>query len=535
MRLISFSILLIFGSLQASAQLTNSAFETRYKRGVNFVKNSEWQNAQTEFSDLILSRSENPLAPYVYYFNGLSLLKLNKLFDAKLTLKNLSLRFPIWRKKEEAFYLQANIAFEEKDYNQALTYLTELESLPIKDDADEMKRYYLGQVSDKNLLSQLSSKFPNDQVIQEVLSGKPATPNVPTTSGIPAKKPKEIYNFAVLLPLDVKELDPEKQSRSNRYAVDMYQGMKLAKEQLKKEDISINLLAYDISNDADEMLELINNSTFQQVDLMIGPLFAETNKIARAYSDENGIPLVNPMSNNVGLISDSPLSFLAEPSSAIQGKKAAEFATKQAWLSRSVGIFYTNTSNDSTMAHNYRDALKAKGYEIVSFQKVQNSVDNIYAKLPEKKIGHIFLATTEKKTGLSMLSAMDKKEMNIPLFTTSESFSSTNLSAGIFSGKEIYCLDPEYLDKNKPEVDNFEKLYSSKYGLYPSYFSMQGYDIVLFWGRMLSKNIINLRKGLNQRAFQENMTLGGYDYRNSQDNQILTITTFQNYKFIPTR
>jgi hypothetical protein len=109
------------------------------------------------------------------------------------------------------------------------------------------------------------------------------------------------------------------------------------------------------------------------------------------------------------------------------------------------------------------------------------------------------------------------------------------LSAGIFSGKEIYCLDPEYLDKNKPEVDGFEKIYSAKYGLYPSFFSMQGYDMVLFWGRMLSKNIINLRKGLNQRAFQENMTLGGYDYRNSQDNQIVTITTFQNYKFIPTR
>ena len=76
MRIISFSILLILGCLQASAQLTNAAFETRYKRGVNFVKNSEWQNAQTEFSDLILSRAENTLVPYAYYFNGLSLLKL---------------------------------------------------------------------------------------------------------------------------------------------------------------------------------------------------------------------------------------------------------------------------------------------------------------------------------------------------------------------------------------------------------------------------------------------------------------------------
>jgi hypothetical protein len=51
----------------------------------------------------------------------------------------------------------------------------------------------------------------------------------------------------------------------------MYQGAKLAKAQLQKEKINVNLQVYDISNDGDQMLEVLNNAYFQTTDLLIGP------------------------------------------------------------------------------------------------------------------------------------------------------------------------------------------------------------------------------------------------------------------------
>jgi ABC-type branched-subunit amino acid transport system substrate-binding protein len=114
----------------------------------------------------------------------------------------------------------------------------------------------------------------------------------------------------------------------------MYQGAKLAKAQLQKEKINVNLQVYDISNEGDQMLEVLNNAYFQTTDLLIGPLYAESNKLANAYCESYQIPLINPISNNEKLLDIFDKSFLAQPSVKMQAIKAAEYVTKQAFLGR---------------------------------------------------------------------------------------------------------------------------------------------------------------------------------------------------------
>ena len=146
------------------------------------------------------------------------------------------------------------------------------------------------------------------------------------------------------------------------------------------------------------------------------------------------------------------------------------------------------------------------------------------------------MATSDKKAGLSMINALNKKEVMYPLVTTAEAFNSSNLSNGTLAGREVYCLDPEFVDLEKPIVDTFRKDYLSKYGVIPSYYAFHGYDIALFWGRILGRYGNNIRKGLDNRdAYKEGYNLAGFNYLKSQDNQVLPFTTFQNYKFVLTK
>lgn len=516
---------------EAKSQKNASEYESAYKKAVQTFKDANYEKAQKEFGILCNNRIETYLVPYSFYFNALSSTKLQKYFEAKTTLRNLLILYPNWDEKEEINYLLANIAFEEKSYVEAINFTKLIASELFQDDLAEMKSNYLGQITSPKILQDLTKKFPEESILQEkknkVISN--LQPNAPPAN---SKQSKSYYNFGILLPLDIETIEPDK-PRKNQYAIDIYQGMKMAKSTLLKEGITINLYTYDVANNVDDMLELVNNESFKKMDLLIGPLYSETNKVATSYCETNKIPIINPMSNNRKILDEYSLSFLAQPSAEMQALKAVDFVRKQAFMGRNTAIYFTDSANDSTMAETYRNQMQKVGYEIVKFEKILSFSDDIGAKLPDSRVSHIFMATSDKKAGLSMITALNKKDLGAPLITTSEAFNSSNLSNGTLAGREVYCLDPEFVDLDKTEVDGFRKDYLNKYGIVPSYYAFHGYDMALFWGRMMGRNGNNIRKGLDNRdTYKDTYILSGYDYTKSQDNQILPITTFQNYKFV---
>jgi len=524
--------LILFSVFQiVNAQKNASEYESAYKKALELYENQEYDKAQSAFEVLGNNRIETFLVPYSFYFDALSSTKLQKFFEAKTTLRNLLILYPNWSQKDEINYLFANIAFEEKNYVEGLNFSKSILKEDLQDDLAEMKSFYIGQISSTKTLQDLTKNFPEESVLFKRQNKTPLNSHA-GSSASNVKKPKGYYNFGILLPLDIETLDPDK-SRKNQYAVDIYQGMKMAKSTLLKEGIIINLFAYDVANNADDMLELVNNESFKKMDLLVGPLYAETNKVATAYCETFQIPIINPMSNNRKILDDYDLSFLAQPSAEMQAIKASDFVRKQAFMGRNTAIYYTDSPNDSVMAATYRQEMQRVGYEIIKFEKILPYSDDIGSKLPLNKVSHIFMATSDKKAGLSMITALNKKEYMSPLITTAEAFNYTNLSNGTLSGREVYCLDPEFVDLEKPEVDVFRKDYLAKYGIIPSYYAFHGYDLALFWGRILGRNGSDIRKGLNSReSYKDIYNLSGFNYIKSQDNQVLPVTTFQNYKFV---
>lgn len=525
-------LLSIFQNIDA--QKNGSEYESAYNKAFQTYKNGEFEKAHLAFEALSNNRSESSLVPYSFYFNALASTKLQKYFEAKTTLSSLLALYPNWTQKDEINYLFAHIAFEEKNYEEALNIAKSINTESFQDDLAEMKSFYVSQITVQKTLKDLIKKFPDESVLSErknKISVSPQ-PNLPVSN---VKQSKGYFNLGILLPLDIETLEPDK-PRRNQYALDIYQGMKMAKSTLLKEGITINLFTYDVANNPDEMLELINNESFKKMDLLVGPLYTETNKVATAYCETNQIPIVNPMSNNRKILDEYNLSFLAQPSVEMQAIKAVDFVRKQAFMGRNTAIYYTDSPNDSTMAETYRQQMQATGYDIVKFEKILPYADDIGSKLPLSKVSHIFMATSDKKAGLSMITALNKKDYMAPLITTAEAFNSSNLSIGTLTGREVYCIDPEFVDLEKPEVDGFRKDYLAKNGIIPSYYAFHGYDLALFWGRILGRNGNNIRKGLDNRdTYKDTYILSGFNYLKSQDNQVLPVTTFQNYKFVLAR
>jgi len=568
--------------------------QKRYKAAVSQLQRGEYNQAKSELS-AIMQRG-GPLAPYAHYYWSIAAFRQRDFNQSRLMLKQLMSRFPDWRKIDDAQYLLAAIAMETGQYEEGLTNLQRIGDPGLRADASKLEQYFLSRITDLNRLKQMHREFPENRTIALNLidliqrtstdkddlelsdrltnrfglpattSAQPATPvanrpNSQATSPATTRpsRPKGYYNVAVMLPFRLDEFDAAKRLRSNQYVFDLYNGIKLAKEKLQEEGITVNLFAYDIENDANKTLELVNSPAFSQTDLIVGPLYAEPNRIASAYANQNNIVLLNPIATSSELIANQPMSFLVQPSLARQAQQVADFirqpgrpATETG--TRRVAIYFGTARKDSLLAASYRDELKRQNYQVVDFQRVAGSAQTMAslmltanasvaarpssssasapASQPAVSLNHVFLASSNDEDGPKLLDALSRRRVSGSLIATSAAFDYYRNTLSTFTRRSLYLLYPDFIDTSRDNVSNFGADYLASRNTIPSVFASQGYDMMLFFGRQLARNGGQTRNRSTLRSDTDDYLLSGFDYSRSNDNQIVPIVRYEGGRFV---
>ncbi len=564
--------LLLNGSPPSKAQVAGDA-EKRYKAAVRLVQTGAYDRAITELS--AVAQRGGSLAPYATYYIAVAAFRQKNYTQARLTLKQVLDRYPNWRKLDDVHYLFACTAMETGQYEDALTRLQRIGDPDLKGDIDKLERHFLLRITDISRLKAIQREFPEDRnvaltLIDQIqrnstersdleLSDKlanqfgvpvasvaaPPVTSTPVATNSPAAvstsrpaasrtRNKGYYTVAVLFPFKVDEFDPERRGRSNQYVYDLYEGIKLAKAKLQEEGVTINLVAYDIDNDANKTLDVINSASFAQNDLILGPLYAEPNRLVTAYAGQNNMPLVNPISTSGDLITNQPMAFLAQPSLAQQAEKAAAFA-RNLPIVRRAAVYFGASRKDSLLAVACQITLKRQGIQVIDSRRVGATAEATAASITlteASKPGCVFLTSSSDDDGPRLLDALSRRNISSPLIATASAFDPYRNSLSTFTRRELYLLYPDYIDTNRPEVTDFEEMYLIKRNIIPSVYASQGYDMMLFFGRLLAKNAFPVRSRTDLKSDSTDYVLSGFDYTQSNDNQLVPIVKFDGGRFI---
>lgn len=568
----------------------NPDAQRRYQTAVKLVQTGDYERAKTDLNSLIQQRG--PLAAYANYYYALAGFRQRNFNQARAATRQLIEGFPNWRKMDDAQYLLAAICMETGQYEEALTALQTLRDPALRQDAAKLEKNFLPRLTDLNRLKQLNQAFPGNRtvgltlidLIQRSSSDKddlelsdrltnrfgvpgtvvaPATTvTAPASSSLGEQRPattvvpvnrnnrsKGYYNVAVLFPFRLDDFDADKRNRSNQYVYDLYEGIKLAKNKLQEEGITVNLFAYDLDNDANKALELVNNPTFAQTDLIIGPLYVEPNRIALAYANQNNIVLLNPIATNSELITNQPWSFLAQPSVNQQSQKVAELV-RTLNVGRRAAVYFGTARKDSLLATAYRNELKRQNYQIVDFRKLSGPAQamadamqltgstaptrSLSAVAPPTAInlGHVFFASSNDDDGARLLEALSRRRVSAPLIATASAFDYYRNPMSTFTRRDLYLLYPDFIDATREPVIQFQEDYVTKRNTIPSVFALQGYDMMLFFGRQLAKNGASSLNRTGLQSDTDDYLLSGFDYTQTNDNQIVPIVKYDDGRFI---
>jgi ABC-type branched-subunit amino acid transport system substrate-binding protein len=199
---------------------------------------------------------------------------------------------------------------------------------------------------------------------------------------------------------------------------------------------------------------------------------------------------------------------------------------------RKVAIYYGSARRDSTLAAAYRAKVTEAGYQVADFRKTREKLDSTAAISETNKPGHVAVFSSTETDGNKVIGMLTKRRISSPLLANAAVFNLQNLQPSSLAGREVYLMDTEFIDTSKPQVRDFQNQYFTKRNTVPSIYALQGYDALLFFGRMLHKYRNQLRTGLDAKAYSDDYLLSGFNYQRSGDNQVVPIVQMDDMRWV---
>lgn len=563
-------LMLVLGPVSGQLIQKKDKGDAGFSTALQAFRQEKYTEAMSLFAPLARDYSNQERSVYAHFFYASAAQHLDQDKEGWNMLQQLLSRYPGWAQKDEVYYLAGLFNFKLKNYYRAIDYLQRIGNSSFQKDVAGLKQRFLSELTDLGTLKGLHKQFPNDRMVGAYLvkainsRPSPARSDVELAKnltsrfklaegkeGAPAgdqdakSKPKtrsadkKHHDVAVLLPFRVDAFAPGARSRSNQYVFDYYQGLLMAQKALKKEKIEVKLHPFDIANTLHSVTNLAEKAEFQNADLILGPLYAETSEEAAEYSRSSGVPVVNPLSTDAKLLTNRyPHYFLAHPSLGLQASQVVQVAKSIDGAVKAV-IYFGESSKDSALADFYAAEVKKAGGEVLAMKRIGGTAEAMAPVMTESagtaKPSHVVLFSTDARSGRAFLNQMRGAGYErTPVIATATAFDRYNTDFSIY-GRDIYLLDTDYVDYDRTEVKTFQYDYYMAFNTLPSLYSYQAYDHLMFLGRKLEKHKSKIGDGLSQSSFidRQGYFLGGFDFGNSRENSVFAIRKYQGNAWVP--
>ncbi|MEJ8802731.1 ABC transporter substrate-binding protein [Pontibacter sp. H249] len=538
-------------ALPAYAQVQDPA--TTYNNGKVLLQQQKYDQAMAELQPL--TSGSTAYAPEASYFYALAALKGYKLDQAYQMLLQLQNNHPKWESMNDADYLLANILFEQNDYERALSKLQELQGTPLAAEAEGLKRYYLSKLNDRTTFEALLQRNQNDKALAQAFADKliggwyrpqdrRTLENIVARHNLDRKRylSKEAlsnqgFNVALLLPFQLNQ-DLQQTARKNQFITDLYAGIKLAQDSLQKQGITVNLYNYDTSADTMSVKRVLDLPELKQMDLLIGPVYRSTAKMAARFAAQNSINVVNPLSQDLEMVRGNTNAFLFESSVATQAKQAATYAY-QTFTPKTAAIVFENAKEDTTFAYYYRQQFIKLGGKVRTYRKVNSSqataTSTLFKSINLDELGHLAVFSDKMTAAVNATSVVQSKASTLPIVTYEKWLDIGQLTLRQLDNLEVYFISPKFINKQSSTNNWFRRKYVSKYNMAPSAYAYAGFEMMYYFGRMLQEYGPQFNQQMQATGVRPGVFYSGLGYTDTnsrneirQDNQFVPITKLDN-------
>ncbi len=545
-----------------------------YQDSRDKLEAGEYRMASQGFKSLLEIDPANPKASYATYFYAVSTYYEGNLNKAKdLFLQNIK-NYSEWEEQAEVYLWLSKIYFEMESPYQGLYYAELAGASPgLSEEVEELKNAYLARL-DIITLKLLLEKNTEESLVasylaQKIAAQKPeyrdhalldsliTTYSIDSTLlglAIPETEYRDRYKVAIMLPLFVERLWQSGVYIQKSLAVDIYEGIQLATQEL--DSTRIQTVVFDTKMDSAITKRILASGQLKDVDAIIGPLFPKTLDLVKDYCLENKVNFLNPVTTNSQVIKHNPYAFLLRSGGESIGRLMADYVADKLDTG-AYALYYGSRGSDSLIALNYARRMEADSFYLaikqktdtqkareifdsltssfevvdsVELQRMYNEGENVRfmpmrdsLRLKIDSIGHIFIASDNQAIASEVMAAITSRGDSTQIVGFGNWYSIPNASLDLLETLGVWLGMQPFENMMLQANIDLDIRYREKYRKAPSKYVYYGYHAMKFIAESLLNYGVYFQNGYNNSGQLSPL----YDYRHSQDNQKLVVFTLK--------
>jgi ABC-type branched-subunit amino acid transport system substrate-binding protein len=553
----------------------------QYKNAIDFFKEGKYNLAMEMLKPIMVYDKDNPYSEYASFYYGMSALRQKYYSVAKETFTQLKKTYPDWDQTNEVNFWIAYIYFERGEYFQGMHTLKDVKQDDYieQEQITKLRRHYLARMTDPEVLRLMWEEYPRDPDVGKALAASisrmPAMQqdrilldsvikifNLPREQYLSAASSsvyKDTYSVSVLFPFLASNLDPSPAKKQNQVMLDLYEGMRIANDTLRKQGTKINLLAYDTEGNPTDtekgheaLKRLLDKDELKNTDLIVGPFFRNEAPLVQQFSEKNSVNMIHPVSSYSEFVGQNPYAFLYQPSFETLGTRSAELLTKRI-KNKNCMIMYGDAPKDSVMAANFAKRATELGFNIVwseefrketaariikilteatEFDDLKNPTQ---FKLKLDSIGSIFVASDDPVIYTKVISSVETRGDSVIVVGSESWLDNTSVDLTKYERLHVMFAAPNFTALRMPRFVDFRRSFMKVHGSYPSEYRnyyKYGYDFMMFVGQALKKYGVYFQEGLARDGLQPGVLTKGYKLSPFHDNEAVPFVYFHHGELV---
>jgi LysM repeat protein/ABC-type branched-subunit amino acid transport system substrate-binding protein len=364
---------------------------------------------------------------------------------------------------------------------------------------------------------------------------------------------KKIYNIAILLPFllddaavaleSQEQKDPSEFENFNYFQ--FYEGFMLAADSLEKNGLHarIQVLDGDKINDTLKVKQALRKPGLNKMDLIVGPVYANSFSVAARFARKNEIGIVNPLSRRENIVNGNPFVVKTQASSMGIATKLSTFIIKR-YPNANILVVRNDNKDQKELITAFTSQIKT-GLANRTFrgnmQEAYYSTDmmaGVSKKLKPNVINIVIFFSNSKTNVPNFVSLLNplSKSKDIMLMGM-DGWEDLELETEFLVNLNFHQVTSNYIDYDSEAVKQFIARFRNKYGAVPlsSKHAYLGYDIGWYFLTSLmwfGDKYISCIPAYKLTGLQYNFNFSEPLMGNGLQNQNINIIKLQEYKMV---
>jgi ABC-type branched-subunit amino acid transport system substrate-binding protein len=364
------------------------------------------------------------------------------------------------------------------------------------------------------------------------------------------------YNVSMLLPFLSGRSTTTSIDDNSIWGIQFYAGAKLAYKDLEKDGAKLNVNVADTDASSGKMNELLRSSDLKNANLIIGPYKREQVSQVAGFAKQNKVPVVVPYTAQMGMADNNPFYIQVNPSLKSHCEAILKHARKRN-AKENIVLVSRDESDEKARLKYFQDASatlegKREGSQLREFIVSGNlnaiNVDP-YIKRGKTTVFIVpswssepFIYSFLRQLMIKQSEGEDIVVYGMPMWMDYE-----QIDFEYYERLNVHVSSAHYVDKNDERIRQFNQKFFDTYAAVPKEEAYLGYDVMLYFGKMINKwgkdfpsridqenfDVLHGRFNFKRVVLEPEKHREDLNYYDQLENTFVHILKFKDYHFQP--